>query len=65
MDLTSTVKLDVIEILHDTAKAWNIKLNDGIYWLPKSQCRIVNKQVYIPEWLAKSKEISYLDIDVE
>jgi len=65
MDLTETIKLDVREKISETEKAYQIKLDCGIYWLPKSQCRIVNNKVYIPKWLADSKQIDYLDIDVE
>jgi len=65
MDLTEAIKLDVREKIRETEKAYQIKLDCGIYWLPKSQCRIVNNKVYIPKWLADLKQIDYLDIDVE
>jgi hypothetical protein len=59
------IKIDVFEIVIETEKAWNIKLLGGIYWLPKSQCRIVANWLYIPQWLADQNEMDYLDIDVE
>ena len=66
MDLTEDVaKMEIIEELKPSDKAFNLKLPDGIYWLPKSQCRITGKFVYIPVWLANEKEIEYLETDVE
>jgi len=65
MDLAETIKLDVREIVTETEKAWQVKLSDGVYWLPKSQCRIISNEVYIPKWLADSKQIDYLDIDID
>ena len=65
MDLTEAIKLDIREIVSETEKAWQIKLDCGVYWFPKSQCRVVINKIYIPKWLADSKQIDYLDIDVE
>lgn len=64
MDLTETIRLDV-EIIKETGKAWQVKLGDSLYWLPKSQCRIVSNKIWIPKWLADAKGIDYLDIDIE
>lgn len=65
-DKNQTVQLEIIERFdhRDTDKAWYIKLPDGFYWLPKSQCRIVGKHIYIPKWLADLKGIDYLGCDV-
>ena len=57
MDLTETTPKDLLEILKETEKAWQVKLKEGVYWLPKSQCRIIGKKIYIPKWLAESKEM--------
>ncbi len=66
MDLTEgTVKMEIIEELQSSDKAFHLKLPDGIYWLPKSQCRIIGKYVYIPMWLADKNGIDYLEIDAE
>jgi len=62
MDLSESIELDVIETIKETNKAWKVKLADGVYWMPKSQCRIVGKKIYVPKWLAKSKGIDYLQI---
>ena len=48
MDLTESVKLEIIEELTHSEKAFHVKLPDGIYWLPKSQCRIIGNHIYIP-----------------
>jgi len=64
MDLSETIKLDAT-VIKQTEKAWQVKLPSGFYWLPKSQCRMVNNKIYIPKWLADSKQIEYLDIDIE
>lgn len=63
MDVTETIELEIRELIKTTDKAWQMKLDSGIYWLPKSQCRIINNKVYIPEWLCRSKEIDFLDVD--
>jgi len=65
MDLTETIKLEIREKISESEKAWMIKLDCGVYWFPKSQCRIIGNKIYIPRWLAESKQIDYLDIDVE
>ena len=58
MNLEESLEYDVIEIIKETEKAWEIKISPGVYWFPKSQCRLVNnKKIYMPEWLAKKKEI--------
>lgn len=66
MDLTEdTVKMEIVEELQPSDKAFHLKLPSGIYWLPKSQCRVIGKYVYIPKWLADKNEMDYLGIDVE
>lgn len=65
MDLSQTIKLDLRELLREAEKAYQVKLDCGVFWLPKSQCRIVSNKVYIPQWLADKNGIEYLDIDVE
>lgn len=64
MDLTKTVEIEYRELIRETEKAWQVKLPDGIYWLPKSQCRIVMAKIYIPKWLADDKGIDYLPCDI-
>lgn len=39
------------EILFETEKAWALQFGCWKIWLPKSQCKIYNKYVWIPEWL--------------
>ncbi|MBK7380496.1 MAG: hypothetical protein IPJ03_16195 [Ignavibacteriales bacterium] len=58
MDLTETLDFDIKEVIKETEKAWQLKLVSGIYWLPKSQCRVVGMRVYVPKWLSESKNIS-------
>jgi len=66
MDLTEdVVKMEIIEELQPSDKAFHVKLPDGVYWLPKSQCRIIGEYIYIPKWLADKNEIDYLEEDIE
>ncbi len=65
MDITENIKLEFREILAETPKAWKVDLlNHGIFWLPKSQCRLINVYAYIPKWLADKEEITYSIFDV-
>lgn len=64
MDLTQSVEIGYRELIRETEKAWHIRLPDGIYWLPKSQCRIVMGKIYLPKWLADEKGIDYLSCDI-
>jgi hypothetical protein len=61
MDISESIKIEIKERFEDkdTDKAWYVKLPDGFYWLPKSRCKIIGKYIYIPKWLADSKEINY------
>lgn len=65
MDLTESIKLNIKEKISETEKAWQIKLDCGVYWFPKSQCRVIGNNIYLPKWLADQKQIEYLSIDVE
>lgn len=59
MNLQEALNFDIKEILRETDKAWEVYLPCGIYWIPKSQGRIIANRLYIPEWLARNKEISF------
>jgi len=66
MDLTENViKMEIVEELQSSDKAFHVKLPGGVYWLPKSQCRIIGRHIYIPIWLANEKGIDYLEADIE
>ena len=52
----STVKVSAIKA--ETQKAWLATLEDGKeIWFPKSQCKMEDNEIKIPEWLAKEKGI--------
>ena len=58
MDLTDAKEFPVKELVRETEKAWQIKLDDGeVHWFPKSKCRLVDKVLFVPEWMVKSKNI--------
>lgn len=55
MDITESPILTFEEILKTTNKAYQIKFStEDICWLPKSQIRIINNYIYMPEWLIKN-----------
>lgn len=59
MDLTTAIQIPINGIAKETEKAWQIILDTGeIIWFPKSQCRIVDGVLFVPEWIAKEKGIS-------
>jgi len=64
MDLAETIELDLIKLLKETSLAYQVQLTNGIYWIPKSCCRIVNKKIYIMKWFADKNGIDYLSCDV-
>lgn len=52
MDISEHVKLYIYQKVRETENAWQIKLLNGeIYWFPKSQCRIIDNYILVPEWL--------------
>lgn len=59
MNLSESICLQFEEILDETTLAWQIRVKNEIYWFPKSQCRIINKFIYVPKWLVDQKEIIY------
>ena len=63
-DKEQTIDLELIELRKETEKAYQVKLPGGIYWIPKSCCRIVNKRVYISKWFADQNNIDYLACDI-
>ncbi len=59
MDVSEAVRIDFEEILKETDKALQVKFSsENVCWLPKSQCRIINKTIFLPEWLAKEKGVT-------
>ncbi len=58
MDISEAIRIDFEEILKETDKALQVKFSsENVCWLPKSQCRIINKTIFLPEWLAKEKGV--------
>lgn len=58
IDLTDCEIISINEIIKETDKAWLIKFDNGFQdWFPKSYCRILNSKLYVPKWLAKSKQL--------
>lgn len=56
MDLTEALELDFEIVLKETEKALQIRFGpQEVQWIPKSQCRILNNILYMPEWLVKEK----------
>ena len=56
MDLTKAVEIEFQEIIKETDKAYQIKFDaETVVWIPKSQCRIISKTIYLTDWLAKEK----------
>lgn len=56
MDVSTALELDFEEILKETDKAYQIRFSSTeIHWLPKSQCRIIDKNIYMPKWLVEDK----------
>lgn len=64
MDLSENIELEIIEFLKETIKAVQVKLHRGVYWIPKSQCRIIKKKIYITRWFADKNGIDYLNCDI-
>ena len=56
--------IPVFELVHETDKAWLVKLKEGSkiteYWFPKSQCTLSrdNKAIEVPAWLLDAKGIT-------
>lgn len=56
MDLTEALELDFEIVLKETDKAYQVRFSSvEIQWIPKSQCRLFNNILYMPEWLVKEK----------
>lgn len=51
MDLTKYVTLNVEEVLRETEKAWQLKIEGEVKWYPKSQCRLEGWKLYVPKWI--------------
>lgn len=45
-------KLDNVKVLKETEKAIMIDIGD---WLPKSQCEVIESEVFVSDWLWKQK----------
>jgi len=59
MDLAESAIAIFEEKIRETDKAVQLKFSAGsVEWLPKSQIRIVDKFVYLPEWLVKEKNLN-------
>lgn len=55
MDITEALVLDYETIIKETEKAYEIKFSTTeICWIPKSQCRIFNGDLYVVEWIVKN-----------
>lgn len=58
MDITESPILQFEEIIKETDKAYQIKFSQtSICWLPKSQCKIIGKHIYLPQWLIDNNEL--------
>lgn len=56
MDVAAADTLDFETVIKETEKAYQIKFDaQTICWLPKSQIRIIDEIIYVPEWLVKDK----------
>lgn len=56
MDVAAADALDFESVIKETEKAYQIKFDaQTICWLPKSQIRIIDEIIYVPEWLVKDK----------
>lgn len=56
MDLTEMEKIEFEQIIKETDKAHQVKFDsETVVWVPKSQSRIINKTIYLPEWMAQEK----------
>ena len=52
------VELSGGELVHETEKAWLIKVKDGReIWFPKSRCKWDGVTVVLPDWLAAKKKV--------
>jgi hypothetical protein len=52
------LEFDLEELVKETDKAWLVKIEGEEMWLPKSQVEIEDEIVFIPEWLAKEKDLA-------
>lgn len=48
--------IDDVELEHETANAYLLKIDGEKYWLPKSQVTFEDGTAEIPYWLIKSME---------
>jgi len=52
------IEYEVIAVTSETERAWLVQLDNGEFWLPKSQCSLnlsnkgIPQSVSVPEWLA-------------
>lgn len=43
------------KLIHETNKAWLVKIGAREMWLPKSQCQYDGDEFLVPSWLADKK----------
>lgn len=42
-------------VVNETPRAWLVEIEGREHWLPKSQCRLTDKRIEIPNWLWREK----------
>lgn len=60
MDLAKAIKFKIDNMVNETSRSWLLKIGDnGTHWFPKSECRVIVHKVYVPQWIADEKELTY------
>ena len=58
MNVAEALELRFEEVLEEREKSYLIMFSSTeIYWLPKSQIRILGTRLYAPEWIIKEKDL--------
>lgn len=52
------LEFELEKLVKETDKAWLVCIEGEEMWLPKSQVEIEDEIVFIPEWLAKEKDLA-------
>ena len=56
MDLSEHKALRFEKISKETEKAFMVKFDqENVIWLPKSQIRVIEDVIYVPQWLIDDK----------
>ena len=63
MNVDEAVELDYETILKKTDKAWQVRFSPTqICWVPKSQARIFNNNLYVSRWIVKEKGLESYEV---